>query len=279
MKLTILIDNYTISGGCYGAESGFSAWFEDRDKKVLLDAGRSDMFMKNAWRRGIDCLQADAVVLSHGHYDHTWGLLPLVQAHIEATYEKRPRIAAPVYAHPDTFLPKEAGGKNIGSILNEASLHAILPVHTTKEPVWLTDRLVFLSEIERTNDFEAKKPLGHTLRNGVWEDDYLYDDSAMVYCSDKGLVIVTPCAHAGVCNTIAYAKKVCHTDTVYAVIGGFHLLRDNPDVMRETLDFIEDCQPELVYPCHCVSLENKTLLARELPVKELGAGTRLRFDE
>ena len=48
MKLTILIDNYTISGGCYGAESGFSAWFEDRGKTVLLDAGRSDMFMKNA---------------------------------------------------------------------------------------------------------------------------------------------------------------------------------------------------------------------------------------
>lgn len=56
-------------------------------------------------------------------------------------------------------------------------------------------------------------------------------------------------------------------------------MRDNPDVMRKTLDFIEGCQPELVYPCHCVSLENKTLLARELPVKELGAGTRLRFDE
>lgn len=56
-------------------------------------------------------------------------------------------------------------------------------------------------------------------------------------------------------------------------------MRDNPDVMRKTLDFIEGCQSELVYPCHCVSLENKTLLARELPVKELGAGTRLRFDE
>ena len=81
MKLTILIDNYTISGGCYGAESGFSAWFEDRGKTVLLDTGRSDMFMKNAWRRGIDCLQAVFKVCTYAS-DYTYGgIRPHVYTH------------------------------------------------------------------------------------------------------------------------------------------------------------------------------------------------------
>ena len=68
---------------------------------------------------------------------------------------------------------------------------------TTREPVWLTEHLVFLSEIERTIPFEAKKPLGHTLRGDTWEDDYLMDDSGLAYVSDSGLVVLTGCAHEG----------------------------------------------------------------------------------
>ncbi|MCH4166327.1 MAG: MBL fold metallo-hydrolase [Megasphaera sp.] len=278
MKLSILIDNNTISGSCFGGEAGFSCWIEIDGKKILMDMGRTDMFLKNAARLGIDCLDADYIILSHGHYDHTWGLHHLVQAHIEATYEKRPCRQSQVIAHVDAFLPKEAGHKNIGMLMSRETLQETFPVTVTRDPMWLTKQLVFLAEVERSNDFEAVKSLGHTRRYDTWEDDYLYDDSALVYTSPKGLVIITACAHAGICNTIAYARKVCHEDRVHAIIGGFHLLRDDPAVMEKTLAYMTACQPDLVYPCHCVSLENKVKLAAALPVKELGAGTVLSFE-
>lgn len=277
MKLTILIDNNAISGSCYGGESGLSCVVECEGKQFLMDTGRTDMFMKNAWRKGIDLLQSDGVIISHGHYDHTWGLQPLVQSYIEASYEKRPYKTAEFITHPDSFLPKEAGGKNIGMIMGEAQLAQTFTMKVSREPVWLTDRLVFLSEIERSNSFEAVKPLGHTLRDGVWEDDYLLDDSGLAYVSDQGLVIITACAHAGVCNTVEYAKKVCHTDKVHAIIGGFHLLRDNPELWGKTSDYLASCQPEVVYPCHCTSLNGKMWLAKNLPVKEIGVGKTLTF--
>ncbi|MCH4178488.1 MAG: MBL fold metallo-hydrolase [Megasphaera sp.] len=278
MKLSILIDNNTISGSCYGGESGFSCWIEEGGKKILVDTGRTDMFLKNADRLGIDCLDADYIVLSHGHYDHTWGLHHLIQKHIEATYEKRPCRQSQVITHPDTFLPKEAGHKNIGMIMSREILQETFPVTVTRDPLWLTTHLVFLGEIERSNDFEAVKPLGHTRRYDIWEDDYVYDDSALVYQSPKGLVILTACAHSGICNTIAYARKVCKEDRIHAIIGGFHLLRNNPDIMEKTLSFMTSCHPDIIYPCHCVSLENKAALLQALPTKELGAGTVLKFE-
>jgi 7,8-dihydropterin-6-yl-methyl-4-(beta-D-ribofuranosyl)aminobenzene 5'-phosphate synthase len=277
MELTILVDNNTISGSCYGGESGLSCYLQCDGKKILLDTGRTDMFMKNAKRLGIDLLDVDSLVISHGHYDHTWGLQPLVQEYIEASYEKRPWKKAKLITHPDSFLPKEAGGKNIGMILGEAQLRQTFDIKKTKEPVWLTNHLVFLGEIERANDFEAKEPLGHTLRNGNWEDDYLLDDSGIAYMSDKGLVVITACAHAGVCNTVEYAKKVCKENRIHAVIGGFHLLRDKPDVFDATAAYLKDCAPEFVYPCHCVSLNGKLWLAHSLPVKEIGVGKKLVF--
>lgn len=278
MKLSILIDNNTISGSCYGGEAGFSCWIEVDNKKILMDMGRTDMYLKNAARLGINCLDADYIVLSHGHYDHTWGLHHLVQAHVEATYEKRSCRQSQVITHPDTFLPKEAGHKNIGMLMSRETLQETFPVTLTRDPMRLTEHLLFLGEIERSNDFEALKPLGHTQRYDTWDDDYLYDDSALVYTSPQGLVIITACAHSGICNTIAYAKKICKEDRVHAIIGGFHLLRDNPAVLEKTLGFMTACHPDVVYPCHCVSLGNKAKLAQILPVKELGAGTVLSFD-
>lgn len=278
MELTVLVDNNTITGSCYSGEAGFSCYIKCDGKRFLLDTGRTAMFMENARRLGIDLLDTDAVILSHGHYDHTWGLQPLVQAYIEAAYEKRPWRKAELITHPASFQPKEAGGKSIGMIMSEERLGQVFTIRTSTEPVWLTDKLVFLGQIPRINDFEAQKPLGHTQKDGKWEDDYVLDDSALAYRSAQGLVILTSCAHSGVCNTVAYAKKVCHNEKVHAVIGGFHLLRDDPQVLEATAAYLNSCAPQVVYPCHCVSLNGKLSLAHSLPVKELGVGRTLRFE-
>ena len=277
MKISFLVDNNTISGSCFSGESGLSCYIECDGKKFLVDTGRTDLFMKSADRLGLNLLDVDAIILTHGHYDHTWGLQYLVPKYIEASYEKKPYKKPMLIAHPDTYLPKEAGGKNIGILMGEAQLAQTFDMKTTREPVWLTEHLVFLSEIERTIPFEAKKPLGHTLRGDTWEDDYLMDDSGLAYVSDSGLVVLTGRAQAGVCNTVEYAKKVCHTDNIRSVVGGFHLLRDTPEVLTATTDYLKQCNAESIYPCHCTSLNGKAWLAQSLPVKEIGVGMAVKF--
>ncbi len=105
------------------------------------------------------------------------------------------------------------------------------------------------------------------------------DDSALVYQSDQGLVIITGCAHAGICNTIAYAQKVCKERRVADVIGGFHLLNPGEAQLRGTLNFFKDLSPKAVHACHCTDLNSKIALAHVSPVKEVGVGLSLTYDD
>jgi hypothetical protein len=96
----------------------------------------------------------------------------------------------------------------IGSLISEKKLSEHFKLKSSKDPVWLTEKLVFLGEIERKNDFEAKSPIGKIVKPNFEEDDYLMDDSALAYKSPRGLVIITSCSHAGICSlyTLIYLK-------------------------------------------------------------------------
>ena len=114
-------------------------------------------------------------------------------------------------------------------------------------------------------------------REGVWEDDFVLDDSALAYISDNGLVIITGCSHAGICNIIEHAKKVCNEEKVYDVIGGFHLLNPSPNKLNNTVEYFKKCQPHAIYACHCTDLHSKIHLARVTNVKEVGVGLVLEY--
>ena len=179
MKLIVLVDNNTIIDRYFYGEPGVSYFIECDDKKYLFDTGYSDIFIRNATKLGINLLDLDAIVISHGHNDHTGGLGELVKLYSEAIYEGYSRKNPAVIAHPDAFLDKNVDGLDVGSMFSINQLKKSFPLKISKDPIWLTDKLVFLGEIERNNFFEAKIPLGKILRDGIWEDDFLLDDSAL----------------------------------------------------------------------------------------------------
>lgn len=277
MRLTVLVDNNTLIDRYFYGEPGLSYLLECEGKKYLFDTGYSDVFMKNAAKMGLNLLDLDAIVISHGHNDHTWGLNHLVTAYSEAHCEGRGHGNPTILAHPDAFLAKQVAGNDVGSMLSVEQLGKWFSTRLSKEPVWLTDKLVFLGEIERSNDFEAQNPLGKTMRDGIWEDDFLLDDSALVYQSSRGLIIITGCSHAGICNIIAYAKNVCGEQRVCQVIGGFHLLKPEPVRLEETAAYLRACQIEAIYAAHCTDLPSKIRLARSVDLKEVGVGLVLEY--
>jgi len=277
MKLTVLVDNNTTIDRYFYGEPGVSYFIECDAKKYLFDAGYSDIFLQNAAKMGIDLLAVDAIIFSHGHNDHTWGLCDWVKRYSEAMAEGYADKKTPIIAHPDAFLDKNVDGLDVGSMFSVNQLQKSFSLKLSKGPMWLTEKLVFLGEVERTNSFEAQTPIGKTLRDDVWEDDFVLDDSAMAYRSDKGLVIITGCSHAGICNIIEYAKKVCKEERVYDVIGGFHLLNPSQHMLENTAEYFKSCRPHAIYAGHCTDLRSKIRLAQVANVEEVGVGLVVEY--
>ncbi|WP_240478294.1 MBL fold metallo-hydrolase [Photobacterium aquae] len=277
MELKVLVDNNTIIDRYYLGEPGVSYLITEGDTKVLFDVGYSDVFIQNARKMNESLMDVNYVVISHGHNDHTGGLVPLVKLYSEARAEGINCQSPTVVAHPEAFSYKEYSGDEIGSVLDGKKIGKYFDTSLTNKPLWITDKLVFLGEIERTNDFENLDPIGRCEHVDTIFDDYVKDDSALVYKSPQGLVIITGCSHAGICNIIEYAKKVCGDDRVLDVIGGFHLLEPSKVQSEGTLNYFKEQDINNIHPCHCTSLEYKIKLSNSANVMDVGVGLSLNY--
>lgn len=278
MKLSVLVDNNTITDKYYYGEPGLSFYIEEGNNKILFDVGYSDIFLRNASRMNIDIKAINYVVLSHGHLDHTWGLSSLLGA---ANYFGASKNEITLLAHPAAFSPKEYDGEQIGMAISPEILKKAFLVKATKAPLWISDRLVFLGEIERVHSFENKKPIGKTIsdnNDGNMVDDYIMDDSALAYKTDKGIVIITGCSHSGICNIIDTAIKICGDSRIVDIIGGFHLLNPSEETLQNTLAFMSKIKPMQLHACHCTDLGAKIALSRVSNLIEVGVGSKYQYD-
>jgi len=276
MQLTVLVDNNTLIDRYFLAEPGLSFLIEDGDLSVLFDTGYSDIFIRNAQKMGKNLVNLDFIVLSHSHLDHTWGIEPYLRYLTELTIEHHPFSRPALIAHPETLTGVSADGlREIGSLISKDRLAKHFDLQLSKEPQFLTEHLVFLGEIPRINDFEGSLPFGR--KDGSNEDDIVIEDSALVYKTSKGLVIITGCSHAGICNIIEYAKKVCKEQRILDVIGGFHLLNPSKRQLEGTISYFKNFHPDRVYACHCTDLASKIALSRVVNVKEVGVGLCLQY--
>lgn len=240
--------------------------------------GYSDAFIQNARKLSIDLLNVDFVVLSHGHLDHTWGLIPLVRLYTKSNFEGQNAKKPTLVTHPLTLSTKTFGDwSEIGSLLTEEKLSGFFHLKLSREPVYLTERLLYLGEIERINQFEAKNPMGKTLIDGVEKDDFLIDDSAIAYKSPEGLIIITGCSHSGICNIVEYARKICVDDRVVDIIGGFHLLNPSKEQLQGTIEYMKSLNLSSVHTCHCTDLNSKIELSKVVNIKEVGVGLTLKY--
>ncbi len=181
-----------------------------------------------------------------------------------------------IIAHSDAFNEKIIGDLKICSPILKHELKGKCNLILSKDPIKVSENITFLGEIPKVNNFEPRKPMGKQLINKTLVDDYIKDDTALVYKSKNGIYIITGCSHSGICNIIEYTKKVCKDNRVLGVIGGFHLFEVNEQVTK-TIDYLKQNNVKELYPCHCTSFSVRAEIHKTLPVKEVGVGLELNW--
>ncbi len=263
------------------AEHGFSAMVEIRDdgrsRRVLFDAGMTpDGLIGNLDRLALAPDTFEAIVFSHGHFDHVMGLDGLAR-----------RVGIrhlPVLLHPDFWTRRRISGPDGVFEMPTPSRAAIedagFAIIEDRQPSFLLDgALLVTGEVDRTTDFETGMPPGHQAwRDGAWEPDRaVHDDQAIiVHVRDKGLVVLTGCGHAGIVNIVRYAKRLTGIDRVHAVLGGLHL-RDGP-IVPQTIAALVAEAPDVLVPAHCTSWKAQHALAAALPDAFLPNSVGSRFE-
>ncbi|MEN6518655.1 MAG: MBL fold metallo-hydrolase [Methanospirillum sp.] len=279
MRTTILMDNTVLFDSPLVAEHGLSLFLEADGRRVLFDTGASGAFIENARRLGIDLLDLDYIVLSHGHGDHTGGLYHLLRLFLGAIEEGTVRRLPRLVAHPHCFFRhSKRPVPEAGPLLTAGDVRRVLPVDLTEAPLRLSPNLFFLGEVPRTVPFEAFDPGERriVMPDGTEHADRLLDDTALAYRSPDGLVIIAGCAHAGICNTVEHARRVCGEDGIADIIGGLHLRGPGPR-LDGTCDYLRGLDLAGLHACHCTSLAAKVVLAGTAPLAETGTGLLLAY--
>ena len=267
------------------AEHGYSAIVKttmgDKTKTMLFDFGFSENgAAQNAATLGVDMTEVEAVALSHGHSDHTGGMEKLT-----AMIGKRD---IPFVVHPSVFIsPRylkfgEDFKINFPKLTREMVKQAGLSVVESDKPYpLLNNTALFLGEIPKQTDFEKGWPIVHCQKDGkeVW--DAIEDDTSIVMnLKDKGLVILSGCAHAGIVNTVRYAMAVTGIDKIHAVMGGFHLAGPFFEpIIDRTTEEIKKIHPAFIIPTHCTGRKAIMAMEKQMPEQFIlnMAGTKLTF--
>jgi 7,8-dihydropterin-6-yl-methyl-4-(beta-D-ribofuranosyl)aminobenzene 5'-phosphate synthase len=274
IRITILVDNHA-GAGLY-SEHGLAMWIEADGRTVLFDSGQGGAFVNNLKALGFNAGNADAFVLSHGHYDHT--------GNVAYVLERAPGVE--VFGHPGIVRPRYAlhGGAAKSIKIPGEAMTAIdgLPshqLHWVQQPRMLSENIGLTGPIPRDTDFEDTGGPFYLDTAGDRPDN-IDDDLALWIRTDRGIVVCVGCCHAGLVNTLRHIQRISGEDRIRAVIGGLHLVNADGNRIQRTIDELEIFTPEVIAPCHCTGEAAVVALAGSFDgrVSPGEAGRVYRFD-
>ena len=260
--VTTLVENSVPQGGkSLLAEHGLSFYIEAGDCRILFDTGQNLAISNNAQVLGVDLKRIEAVVLSHGHYDHSGGLQSILQTNKKFT----------LYGHPDLFSQKikksnesNRNYKYIGIPIGQNDLeNRGVSLKLSRHPVEIAPGVMTSGEIALANDFEDVES-GFLLKKGNdITRDTLADDQCLILESGRGLVVLLGCSHRGVINTLNHVTQLKGTDKIYAILGGLHLGKASDQKLARIIDRLRGFGLEMIGVGHCTGPRAFLALANE----------------
>jgi 7,8-dihydropterin-6-yl-methyl-4-(beta-D-ribofuranosyl)aminobenzene 5'-phosphate synthase len=259
IRITTLSENTANFG--FIAEWGLSILVELDNLRVLLDTGLGFSAVYNAQILGLDLYGLDTIVISHGHTDHTGGLKDVLTRIGSVDIIAHPAIWEAKYA-----IPENGHERYIGIPFNRDQLEGLgARFRLTKEPVWISNRVVTSGEIPLLTGYEKVGRKFHIKENGKLRQDYLPDDLALGVKTDLGLIIILGCAHRGMINTIHHFQEITGEERVYCVVGGTHLIDASRERLEQTVADLRRIGIQRLGVSHCTGFQASAYLAEKIP--------------
>ncbi len=254
IRFTVLCENSVAGTTGLIGEHGWAVLIEKDDLKILFDTGQGLGIINNALALKKDLSNLDAIVLSHGHYDHTSGLPDVLRLH------KKGSLVS-VYAHPDIFLDRYwmregENSREIGIRFKRAYLESLgAQFKFVKQFKEIFPNIYVTGEVPRVTSFEPPDPNMKILdENGTPVQDNLLDDLSLVVKTKNGLVVVLGCAHAGMINILTHIRNNLPDLPLDTVFGGTHLGFAGMEQLDKTIQALEDFDVKHLGAAHCTGI-------------------------
>jgi 7,8-dihydropterin-6-yl-methyl-4-(beta-D-ribofuranosyl)aminobenzene 5'-phosphate synthase len=240
IRITVLVENSVHRQGLV-AEHGLSFHIQCGENSLLFDTGQTDLAVINAETLRLPLDRVEAIVLSHGHYDHTGG--------VTAILETAPNVR--VYLHPAAF-EKKFSQSSIGmsDCVAQAIRRSAGGFIETSARTEIIEGVFATGEIPRATTYEDTGGAFFLNAKGT-KPDPLADDQALVIDLGRSVVLLLGCAHSGVVNTLGHVQHLTGGKPVCAVIGGLHLGSAHEKRIQQTIARLRDAQLEILAPAHC----------------------------
>ena len=274
VDVTVLVENMAGDPTLLG-EWGLSFLVETGRHRILFDTGGGRTLLENAGALKVDLRKIDAIVISHGHFDHTGGL------------EKTLELSGPVdlFIHPAAlavryFKGRERAAKEEAPISRDQLRRRARGLHETLKPDLVCEEVMVTGQVPRRADFEDTGVGDFIfLDPDLKIPDLIPDDQAVFFRVPEGIVILLGCAHAGVVNTVRYVSQLTGERKVYAIMGGTHLISASPQRLQATIEALRPFDIKRILLSHCTGVNAYAELAKAFPGRcgWPATGTRIGF--
>lgn len=266
-------------------------------RQFLIDFGFTpETLANNLELLNIDPSKFDAMLLTHGHYDHFGGMVGFL-----SKYGKQLKPGLPFYlGGEECFCTRETGPvdkpSNFGALDRKAIADSGVRVLFAERPSTLADHGFTTGSIPLVSFEKPAQP--SRMRIGLQPDglgcapeglpeekrkltlvpdDFQHEQATCFIVKGKGLVVLTSCGHRGIVNSVRAAMQVSGVNKVHAIVGGFHLMPMPDDYTRSTVLALKELNPDYLIPMHCSGLPFYEIAKQEMPGRVLLSSTGTRF--
>lgn len=263
VRATVVCENSVFGNLGAMAEHGWAVWIETQGGSYLLDTGQGLTLRNNLRVLGIDVSAADALLLSHHHFDHTGGLLDAV---VEVANRARD---VPIYAHPDLF--KNSYSEHDGTLTFIGVPHArraleVAGAEFRLDSGWRTvgDGIALTGEVPRRTTFEVPDAaMRHEDERGRIVLDPVRDDQTVVIDTPEGLFVILGCSHAGIVNILQHIIETTGRTRIHTVMGGTHLGPASEEMVSGTIAALHELDIGRIGVSHCTGPKVAARMAKE----------------
>ncbi len=254
------------------AEHGLSFFIKtetaEKNGACMFDFGMDHYGVSNNIKLlGLNVASADAFALSHGHFDHYLGAKEILDENREGIKDGTPFYTGKeAFLHRYSLRPGAEAPVDIGRLEKTELESSGVKVIEVSEPMEFIPGGYLSGDIERTTSYEKPAPNLIVKRgNEMVPDSFSGEQSVFFNIKDKGLVILSGCAHAGIVNTVKHIQGITGIKKVHAVMGGFHLINAGEEKIKSTVEDIKAINPDIIIPLHCTGFEAVTAIMAEMP--------------